>query len=113
MCRFKHGGNHGNLGCLWELGELTGGHCEIGAWCLVNVMAINVDKLIIEVVLDWASLRVKLLLGHRECNLVCSALCTIDILVLMGGAFLLGFAVPRGAVDADVDDCAATEQRER
>ena len=56
VCRFKHGGNHGDLGCLREPGELVGGHCEIGAWGLVDVVAINVDKLVIEVALEWPSL---------------------------------------------------------
>jgi len=37
----------------------------------------------------------------------------VDILVLASSAFLLGFAVLRGAIDADIEDCAATERRER
>ena len=97
--------------CLREPGELIGGHCEIGAWGLVDVVAINVDKLIIEVALEWPSLRVKLLLSHRKSNLICSVLRTVDVPVLIGGAFLLGFAVLRGAVDADVEDCATIEWR--
>ena len=76
-------------------------------------MAVNAEKLVVEVALEWPSLRVKLLLGHRKGILVCSTLCAVDVLVLASGAFLLGFAVPRGAVDADVEDCTATEQRER
>ena len=76
-------------------------------------MAVNTDKLIVEVVLEWPSLIVKLLLGHRKGNLVCLALCAVDVLVLTSGAFHLGFAVPRGPVDVDVEDCAATERRER
>ena len=113
VCRFKHGGDLGDLGCLQEPGELVGGHHEISAWGLVDVVAINADKLVVEVALEWPSLRVKLLLGHRESNLVCSALRTVDILVLAGGAFLLDFAIPRGAIDADVEDCAALERRKR
>ena len=74
-------------------------------------MAVNTNKLVVEVALEWSSLRVKLLFGPRKDNLVCSALCAVDIPVLVGGAFLLGFAVPRGAIDADVEDCAATEWR--
>ena len=58
-------------------------------------------------------MRVKLSLDHHKGNLICSALRTVDVPVLVSGAFLLGFAVPRGAVDADVEDCAATERRER
>ena len=54
-----------------------------------------------------------MLLGHRKGSLVCSALRTVDILVLASGVFLLSFAIPWGAIDADVEDCAATEQRER
>ena len=46
-------------------------------------------------------------------QVVCSELCMVDILVLVSSAFLLGFAIPRGAVDTDVEDCAATERRER
>ena len=76
-------------------------------------MAINVEKLFIEVALEWPSLRVELLLGHRKGILVCLALCTIDVLVLTSGAFLLSFTILRGAIDADVEDCAATERRER
>ena len=111
--RFKHCGDLGDLQCLWELGELVRGHCQIGAWSLVDVVAVNTDKIIVEVALEWPSLRVKLLLGHRKGNLVCSALCVVDVLVLTSGAFLLDFAISRGAIDADVEDCVATERRER
>ena len=41
-------------------------------------------------------MRVKLLLGHHKGNLVCSVLCAVDVPVLASGAFLLGFAIPRG-----------------
>ena len=60
--RFKHGGDLGDLRCLWEPGELIGGHDQVGAWGLVDVVAVNMDKFIIEVVLElaWPSLRVKL-----------------------------------------------------
>ena len=53
---FKHGGDLGDLWCLRELGDLIGGHYQIGAWSLVDVMAINTDKLVIEVALGWPSL---------------------------------------------------------
>jgi len=111
--RFKHGGDLVDLWCLREPGELIGCHCQISAWSLVDVVAVNTDKLIVEVTLEWPSLRVKLLLGHRKGDLVCSALCLVDVLVLVSGAFLLGFAVLRGVVDADVEDCAATERSQR
>ena len=70
-------------------------------------------KLVVEIALEWPSLRVKLSLDHRKGNLVCLALCAVDIMVLTSGAFLLGFTVLRGAVDADVEDCTAMEWRER
>ena len=37
----------------------------------------------------------------------------VDILVLMGDAFLLDFVVLRGIVDTDVEDCITLEKRER
>jgi len=94
--RFKHGGDLGDLRCLREPGELVGGHSQVGAWGLIDVVAVNTEKLVVEVALEWPSLRVKLLLGHRKRNLVCSALCAVDILVLASGAFLLNFTAPRG-----------------
>ena len=111
--RFKHGSDLGDLWCLWELGELIGSHCQIGARSLVDVMTVNTDKLIVEVALEWPSLRVKLLLSHLKGNLVCSMLRMVDVFILASGTFLLGFAVSRGAIDADVEDCTATERRER
>ena len=56
VCRFKHGGNLGKLVCLRELGEFVGGHCQIGAWSLVDIVAVNVEKLFVEVALEWYSL---------------------------------------------------------
>ena len=53
------------------------------------------------------------MLGHRKGNLVCSALCAVDVPVLTSGAFLLGLAVSRGAVNADVEDRTTPERRER
>ena len=96
MRRFKHYGDLGELRCLWELGELIGGHGQVGAWSLVDVVAVNAEKLIVEVALEWPSLRVELLLGHCKGILVCSALCMVDVLVYVGGAFLLGFPIPWG-----------------
>ena len=91
MRHFKHGGDLGDLWCLWELGELVGDHCQVGAWSLVDIMAVNTDKLVIEVALEWASLRVELSLSHRKGSLVCSALRTVDVPVDAGGAVLLDF----------------------
>ena len=40
-------------------------------------------------------------------------LCKVDIPVDSSNVVLLGFPFPRGVVDADVEDCAPTEGRER
>ena len=58
MCRFKHGGDLGELGRLREAGELIGGHCQIGAWSLKDVVAVNMEKLLVEVAVEreWPSL---------------------------------------------------------
>ena len=53
MRRFKHGGDLGELRRLREVGELIGGHCWIGAWSLEDVVAINTEKLFVEVVVEW------------------------------------------------------------
>ena len=76
MCRFKHGGSLDDLWCLWELGKLVGGHGQVGTWGLVDVVAVNTEKFIIEVAVElaWSSLRVKLSLGHHKGSIVCSAL---------------------------------------
>jgi len=73
------------------------------------------EKFIIEVAVElaWPSLRVKLSLSHRKGSLICLALCMVDVLVLTSSTFLLGFIVPRGAIDADVEDSTSTEGRER
>ena len=65
VCRFKHGGDLNNLWCLWEPSEFIGGHDQVGAWGLVDVVAVNMDKFIIEVALEWAwpSLRVELIVA--------------------------------------------------
>jgi len=65
VCRFKHGGDPGDLRCLWEPGDLIGGHSQVGAWGLVDIMAINTDKFIVEVALElaWPSLRIELSLS--------------------------------------------------
>ena len=52
----------GDLLCLLEPGELISSHGQVGAWGLVDVVAINIDKFVIEVALEWACppLRVEL-----------------------------------------------------
>ena len=63
--RFKHGGDLSDLRCPWEPGELIGGHGQVDAWGLVDVVAVNTDKFVVEVALElaWPSLRVELSLG--------------------------------------------------
>ena len=52
VCHFKHGGDLGNLRCSREPGELIGGHGQVGAWGLVDVVVVYMDKFIIEVALE-------------------------------------------------------------
>ena len=63
--RFKHGGDLGDLWCLREPGELIGGHGQVGTWGLVDIMAVDMDKFIVKVALEWAwpPLRVKLFIS--------------------------------------------------
>ena len=54
--RFKHCGDLGDLRCLQEPGKLVGSHDQVGAWGLVDIVAVNMDKLVVEVALEWSSL---------------------------------------------------------
>ena len=58
MHRFKHYDDLGDLRCLWESDELVGSHSQVGTWGLVDVVAVNMDKLVVEVALElaWPSL---------------------------------------------------------
>ena len=62
VSRFKHGGDLGELGHLRETSELVGGYCQIGAWSLEDVMAIDVEKFFIDVMVERerSSLRIEL-----------------------------------------------------
>ena len=115
--RFEHGGDLGDLGSLREPGELVGGHGQVSARSFVDVMAIDTEELFVKVAMERPPLRVKLVvtsgLSHHKGSLICSALCTVDIPIDASGAFLLGFPFPWGAIDADIEDCASTEGRER
>ena len=48
---FKH---CGDLWRLFEPSELVSGHGQVGAWGLVDIMAVNTDEFIIEVAVEWA-----------------------------------------------------------
>ena len=117
VCRFEHSGDLGELGRLWEVGKLVGDHYQIGAWSLEDVMAVNAEKIFVEVAMERPSLRVELVvassLGHHKGVLIFMALRAVDVLVFTSGAFLVGFAIPMRAVDAGVEDRATTERRER
>ena len=117
VCRFKHSGDLGELGHLRQASELVSGHRHIGAWSFEDVMAVNAEELFVEVAMERPSLRVELVitsgLGHRKGTLVIAALFTVDVPVFMSDAFLISFAIPRGAVDADVEDCTTSERWER
>ena len=56
--RLKHGDDLGDLRCLWEPGELVGGHSQVGAWGPVDIVAVNTDKFVVEVAVElvWPSL---------------------------------------------------------
>ena len=51
---FKHCGDLGDLWRLFELSELISGHGQVGAWGLIDIMAINMDEFIVEVAAEWA-----------------------------------------------------------
>ena len=93
VCRFKHSGDLGELGCLWKTGELIGGHHQISAWSLEDVVAVNAEKLFVEVAVERPSLRVKLVimsgLGHRKGALIFMVLCMVDVPIFTGSAFLI------------------------
>ena len=65
VCRFKHGSDLGDLWCLREPGEFIGSHSQVGAWGLVDVVAVNTDKFVLEVAVEraWPSLRVELIVA--------------------------------------------------
>ena len=52
-------------------------------------------------------------LSHRKGALVFTALRAVDVPIFTSGAFLIGFTVPRGVVNADVEDRATPERQER
>ena len=80
-------------------------------------MTVNMEKIFIKVAMKRPPLRVKLVvvngLSHREGALVFTALHAVDVPIFTSGAFLIGFAVPRRAVDADVEDRATPKRQER
>jgi len=47
--------------------------------------------------------------GHRKGTLIFAALCVVDVPIFTSGAFLIGFAIPGGAIDADIEDRTTPE----
>ena len=56
VCRFKHSGDLGELGRLREVCKFVGGHGQISARSLENVVAVNVEEFFIEVAMKGPSL---------------------------------------------------------
>ena len=98
-----------------ETSELVGGYCQIGAWSLEDVVAVDAEKFIVEVAVEreWSSLRVKPIipssLGPHDSYLVFSPLYAVDVSVFPSNARFLGFGISRRAVDADVEDHTTPE----
>ena len=59
---FKHCGDLGDLWRLLEPSELISSHGQVGAWSLVDIVAIDTNKFVIEVAAEWVwpPLRVEL-----------------------------------------------------
>ena len=56
VCRFKHSGDLGELGHLWEVSKFIGGHSQIGARSLENIVAVNAEEFFVEVAMEGPSL---------------------------------------------------------
>ena len=65
VCSFENCGDLGDFRRLLGPSELIGGHGQVGAWGLVDVVVVNTDKFVTEVALEWAwpSLRVELIVA--------------------------------------------------
>ena len=50
---FKHCGDLGDLKHLLEPSELISGHGQVGAWGLVDIVAIDTDEFVIKVAVKW------------------------------------------------------------
>ena len=98
-----------------EMSELISGYRQIGAWSLEDVVAVDAEEFFVEVAVERerSSLRVKPIipssLGPRDGCLVFSPLRVVDVSVLPSNALLLGFAVLRRAIDANVEDRTTLE----
>ena len=53
MCSFEHCSDLGNFWRLLEPSELISGHGQVGTLGLEDIMAVNMDELIIKVAVEW------------------------------------------------------------
>ena len=62
MRSFKHCSDLSDIWHLFESSELVGDHGQVGAWGLVDIVAIDVVEFVVEVAVEWAwpPLRVEL-----------------------------------------------------
>ena len=90
-----------------ETSKLVYGYCQIGAWSLEDVVAVDPEEFFVEVAVERerSSLRVKPIipssLDPRDGCLIFSSLRAVDIPVLPSNMLILDFAVSRRAIDAD------------
>ena len=62
MRSFKHCGDLGDFWRLLEPSELISDHGQVGAWGLVDIVAVDADEFIVELAVEWVwpPLRVEL-----------------------------------------------------
>ena len=62
MRRFKHGSDLSNFWRLLEPSKLISSHDQVGAWGLVDIVAVDTDEFIVEIATEgvWPPLRVEL-----------------------------------------------------
>ena len=51
---FKHYSDLGDIWRLFKPSELVSGHGQVGTWGLVDFVAIDTDKFVVEVAVEWA-----------------------------------------------------------
>jgi hypothetical protein len=99
--RFKHCGDLGDLQRLFEPSKLIGSHGQVGAWSLVDVMAIDTNEFIVDVALEkaWSTLQVESFpivsgFSEHDGSLVRLALGVVGIPIDVRHAILLIFSIP-------------------
>ena len=54
VCSFKHCGDLGDFWRLLEPSELISGHGQVGAWGLVDIVAVDTDEFVVEIAAEYA-----------------------------------------------------------